>query len=72
MADWWNDTNRRQTGSGLDRDILTEACDGFTQFFLVNSGIGPKVRQEGFTANLSFEMSIHESPYDSTPQVLSY
>ena len=59
---------REKTGSGLDRDtsIVTQTSGGFTPFFLVNSGIVPQVRQEGFTANISLEMSIHESPYDSS------
>jgi len=61
---------REKPGSGLDRDTsnLIEASGGFTQFFQVNSGIMPQVRQDGFIAKLSCEMSIHESPYDSTPQ----
>jgi len=61
--------SREKTGSGLDRDTsnLTEAFGGFTQFFQVNFGIVPQVRQDGFIANLSCDMSIHESSYDSTP-----
>jgi len=60
---------REKTGSCLDRDTsnLTEAFGGFTQFFQLNYGIVPQVRQGGFIANLSCEMSIHGSPYDSTP-----
>jgi hypothetical protein len=67
---------QEKTGSGLERDTsnLTEASGGFTQFFQVNSGIFSQVRQDGFKANLSCEMSIHESPYNSTPHayILSY
>ena len=60
---------RGKTGSGLDRDTsnLTVAFGGFTQFFQVNFEIVPQVRQYGFIANLSCEMSIHGSPYDLTP-----
>jgi len=60
---------REKIGSGLYRDAsnLNEAFGGFTQFFQVNFGIVPQVKKDGFIANLSCDMSIHESPYDSTP-----
>jgi hypothetical protein len=67
---------REKPASGLGRDTSnsTEASGGFTRFFQVHSGIVPQVRQDGFIANLSCEMGIHESPSASTPQasVLSY